>query len=645
MPKASPLQRAAEDVALRQRDGQRVARRAQALQIERAVRAGHGLRGLDAGAVGREGHRRAGEGLFALVPLAVGVEVLKDRAAEIAQRHRARRGQGEGLAHDDLEGAVDGVQPVVGHGVAALGHAGHFAVLPQQVVQGVAARHHAVEEVGAVLGGRLGQVDFAVLGHQAHLRAQHADLVFVPQAVVVHVVEEHATDRGGGQHAGVDPGEGVAHGDVHFGGHAQIANQRGHVAAALLGGAQARKAVARLALHRDGVGAGHDAFEGVFASAVGGGGGDGLAVGIQGVDLEAGEALVAFAQHAVIARVLEHHAAHGRGARHAHQRRGFAAAAKRQAADGELPPRGALLEAVDLGRAALVGHGEDGAVVWQDGAQLVVAAAQALQAEGAVLAGNGLALGFGAAPTQGLHRHPGVARLALVPAAVVVQVQKRHAADHAVFDHADVLVRQAGGVAHGKLARDVGPGEDRAQVPAGLRIAGVEHALGQSGGDGIHVVGQKVKEIHAGFVGGDVTHRARAAALDVHGHAGHAGLVLAHDAVVVDILKHLAAQCTHGGHGQSKGLLLAGGEGNVQINDVALHAAVGETVTRGQRHTHGVTTGVRVHRRLAFLIGDGGFQRRFTVQQRHFDAGNPAVIVAALAVAVAVLKNGQLQPR
>ena len=78
---------------------------------------------------------------------------------------------------------------------------------------------------------------------------------------------------------------------------------------------------------------------------------------------------------------------------------------------------------------------------------------------------------------------------------------------------------------------------------------------------------------------------------------------------------------------------------------MALHAAVGQAVAVWQRHAHGVAAGARKERGLAFAVGDGGIQRRFTVQQRHFDAGNPAVIVAALAVAVAVLKNGQLQPR
>ena len=416
------------------------------------------------------------------------------------------------------------------------------------------------------------------------------------------------------------------------------------MAAAVLGGAQPREAVARLALHLNGVDAGHEAGEGVFAPAVGGGVGDGLAGGVHGIDPDAGEALVLLAQHAVVARVLKHHAADGRDARHAHQRGGFAAAAQREAADGELPPRGPLFKAVDLGCGALGGHGEDGAVVRQNGAQLVVAAAQALQAEGAVLAGFGLALGFGAAPAQGLHRHPGIARLALVQAAVIVQIQKRHAADDAVFHHADVLVHHARGVAHGKLAGDVGAGEDAAQIPAGLRIAGIEHAIGQSGGNGVHVVGQEVEEVLAGFIGGDFAHRARAVALDAHGHARHAGVAVAHDAVVVHVLKHPAAQRAHGGHGQGESFLLAGGEGNVQIDGAALHAPVGYPIARGQRHADGVAAGARVERRLSVAVGGGGIQRRFSLQQRHLDAGHPAVVVAALAVAVAVLKNGQRQP-
>ena len=45
------------------------------------------------------------------------------------------------------------------------------------------------------------------------------------------------------------------------------------------------------------------------------------------IDPDAGEALVLLAQHAVVARVLKHHAADGRDARHAYQRGGFAAAA------------------------------------------------------------------------------------------------------------------------------------------------------------------------------------------------------------------------------------------------------------------------------------------------------------------------------
>ena len=78
---------------------------------------------------------------------------------------------------------------------------------------------------------------------------------------------------------------------------------------------------------------------------------------------------------------------------------------------------------------------------------------------------------------------------------------------------------------------------------------------------------------------------------------------------------------------------------------MALHAAVGQAVARGQRHAHGVAAGARKERGLALAVGDGGIQRGFPVQKRHLNAGHPAVIVAALAVAVAVLEDGQLQPR
>ena len=246
----------AEDESVGQPGRQGVIAGTQAGQAEGAIRGGYSFFGRCGGFKGK---RQASKGFFAIVLNAVGIAVAEGCALKAAQRYSAGKAAGDFFAHGNAEGLGDGFQTVVRDGVAAVDGFGHLAVFRKDVGEGVFAGHHTVEEVLAVVAGMLAQVDFAVLAEQANLGVDHADFRLIPQAVVVHIVEEGTADGSSRKHARVHAGDFLSHGNFHGIAHAPFAHQRGDMAAALFVRAQTGKAVLVLALHFKHVGAGHDA--------------------------------------------------------------------------------------------------------------------------------------------------------------------------------------------------------------------------------------------------------------------------------------------------------------------------------------------------------------------------------------------------
>ena len=296
-----------------------------------------------------------------------------------------------------------------------------------------------------------------------------------------------------------------------------------------------------------------------------------------------------------------------------------------------------MLKQVALIGRTLDGHGENGAVVGQDGAQAIVAAAQVFQPEGAVLTGSGFAHGVVVAQLDGFQRHTLVAGLAFVPQAVVVEIEERSTHNRALLYCADVFVGYAGSALDGKLAFKHFAGEDASQVAALGGIARIEHFAGQIGGDGIAVIRQEVEVVNAAFIGGDGTFGTGALAFKVNGHPGHAGLVLVHHAVVVHILKSLAGEEAHGtrAHGQfdRRGF---GERHHTGGSAVAFGRKNGETIALGNAENHFIFARCGGDGGGALLAGCTARGNLAVLDQLNRQIGKRIFVLALFAVGVGV---------
>ena len=638
----------AENVAFGQGDGQLIFVRTQTGQFKCAgsVRFGSDF----IAGCGNGGQHRAAQHGFVAVAQAVGVGVVEHAARKAAQRDRASQRHFVFLAHFNGKGCGDGNQTVMCNRIAALHGFAHFSVLGQQIAEGVLAGHHAVKEETAVFGGSLIQVDLAVLAQQANFRAHHAKLVLVPQAVIVHIVEEGAAYSGGRQHTGVHAADLFAHGNGDGISHAKIALENRHIAAVLFVGTQTGEAVIGLALHLYDVAAGHDTLEGVFAVLVGNGFGGDSAVFIQSLYDQAGDLLFLAVQATVVVRVLKHGAADGGAAGHAYQRVQLLAAFHHQRIIGVFAAAGTLLEQVDLIHRPLTGNGKDGAVLWQNGAELVGAGTQVFHAEGAVLLGLALAYGLAVGILDHFQRNAFVAGFALVIQTVVVEVKERQTDHRAALNHAHILADRAYAGFDGKHTLQVFAGKDAAQVAALGGVAGIEHALRQIGGHSVLVAGQAFKVVQAGFIRGNLTLGAGAFALHVDGYACNAHVLLVQNAVVVYVLKSHAAEGAHGADADKGLVFRIGGKYDRFAHShiaVAGHAALladgGKGIVFRQYGAQRVFAGSDGDGYARLAVGRSGCHNCVAVQHFHQHIGHALLIGSLFAVGVFVLIDGHSQ--
>ena len=418
-------------------------------------------------------------------------------------------------------------------------------MLWQLICHLIGSGHHAVKKKIAVFVHVPLPVGFSVLGQQPHRRPGHAGLSFVPQAVVVRVMEQLARHRRCGQHPGIDLVDQRPHGHFHGSCFAKAVQQFHDPAAAVQFRPQTGEAHAGDPLKFYRIRSGHQAVQRILAVGVGRRGRRDLAVFIHGLHLHAGDSLFLLIQLAVIVRVLKHRAADLRAHSHAHQCGSLSPALQGQGLDGAFPAGIALSGSIGVFSAVFRHDGENAAVVRQNDPQPVVPAPQPFQSEAAIVIRLCFAHGFAVADLNGLHGHMGIAGLALVTIAVVVQIQKSLARQRALLDHANVFILDRFALPHGKFPFQRFAGKHAAQVAARSGIPGIQKPVRQLSGEHVAIFRQVGKSEQTGFIRHQFKGLSRLFSGQPQRHACHARVVFVHNAVVVQILKNLSAERTH----------------------------------------------------------------------------------------------------